>query len=99
MYDYTGNNWSHWISNRRFKERFGSLSRRPFDRFTTKDSCTWNSTHYMESAAVWNWKTEWWGWALVEGEKRGGGKGCDRKHIIIIIITIIIQSVLLNVQA
>ena len=24
MYDYTSNNWSHWNSNEKFKEKFGS---------------------------------------------------------------------------
>ena len=52
MYDYTGNNWSHWNSNEKLKETFGSCTRKTFDRFTTKDSCTWNSTHNTESTAV-----------------------------------------------
>ena len=52
----------------------------------TKDSCTWNSTQNTESAVVWNWESERWGSALVQGEKCRGGKGCDRRHIIIIII-------------
>jgi len=25
MYDCSGNNWSHQISNKRFKERFGAI--------------------------------------------------------------------------
>jgi len=52
MYYYTGNNWNHPNSNKRFKERFESRTRRPFDRFTTKDSYTWNITHNTESAAL-----------------------------------------------
>ena len=52
MYDCTGNNWSHWNSNEKLKETFGSHNRRPFDRFTTKDSCTLDITHNTESAAV-----------------------------------------------
>ena len=40
MYDYTGNNWSHWNSNERLKEKFGSCTGKTFDRFITKDSCT-----------------------------------------------------------
>jgi hypothetical protein len=51
-YDYTGNNWSHWNSNEKFKETFGSCTRKTFDRFTTKDSCTLNITHNTESTAV-----------------------------------------------
>jgi len=31
MYDYTINNWKHWISNKRFKKKFGSQSRKTFD--------------------------------------------------------------------
>ena len=52
MYDYTGNNWSHWNSNEKLKEKFGSCTRKTFDRFTTKDSCTWNITHNTKSTAV-----------------------------------------------
>ena len=52
MYDYTSNNWSHWNSNVRLKEKFGSCTRETFDRFTTKDSYTWNITHNTESTAV-----------------------------------------------
>jgi hypothetical protein len=36
MYDYTGNNWSHWNSNEKLKETFGSRTGKTFDRFTTK---------------------------------------------------------------
>ena len=52
MYDYTGNNWSHWNSNEKLKEKFGSCTRKTLDRFTTKGSCTWNITHNTESTAV-----------------------------------------------
>jgi hypothetical protein len=52
MYDYTSNNWSHWNSNEKLKEKFGSGIRKTFDRFTTKDSYTWNITHNTESTAV-----------------------------------------------
>ena len=38
MYDYTGNNWSHWNSNEKLKEKSGSCIKKTFDRFTTKDS-------------------------------------------------------------
>jgi hypothetical protein len=54
LYDYTGDNWSHWNSNEKFKETFGSCTGKTFDRFSTKDSCTWNITHNTESTAVWN---------------------------------------------
>ena len=52
MYDYTSNNWSHWNSNEKLKDKFGSCTRKTFDRFTTKDSYTWNITHNAESTAV-----------------------------------------------
>ena len=52
MYDYTSNNWSHWNSNEKLKEKFGRYARKTFDRFTTKDSYTRNITHYTESIAV-----------------------------------------------
>jgi hypothetical protein len=28
MYDYTGSNWSHWSSNKTFKEKFGAIPRK-----------------------------------------------------------------------
>ena len=52
MYDYTNNNWSHWNNNEKLKEKSGSCTRKTFDRFITKDSCTWNITHNTESTAV-----------------------------------------------
>ena len=52
MYDYTGNNWSHWNSNEKLKEKFGSCTGKTFDRFITKGSYAWNITHNTESTAV-----------------------------------------------
>jgi hypothetical protein len=52
MYDYTGNDWSHRNSNKRFKEKFVSHTRKHFNRFATKDSYTWNITHNTESTAA-----------------------------------------------
>jgi hypothetical protein len=52
MYNYTSNNWSLWNSNEKLKEKFGIYIRKTFDRFTTKDSYTWNITHNTESSAV-----------------------------------------------
>jgi hypothetical protein len=52
MYDCTSNNWSHWNSNEKLKEKSGSNTRKTFDKFTTKDSYTWNITHNTESTAV-----------------------------------------------
>jgi len=45
-------NGSHWNSNKKLKEKFGNSTTNTFDRFTTKDSYTWNSTHNTESTAV-----------------------------------------------
>ena len=52
MYDCTSNNWSHWNSNEKLKEKFGNCTRNTLDRFTTKDSYTWNITHNTESTAM-----------------------------------------------
>ena len=52
MYDHTSNNWSHWDNNEKLKEKFGRCSRKTLDRFTTKDSYTWNIRHNTESSAV-----------------------------------------------
>ena len=52
MYDYTSYNWSHWNSNEKLKEKFGSCTRKTFERFTTKDNYTSNITHNTESTAV-----------------------------------------------
>ena len=34
------------------RKKFGSCTRKTFDRVTTKDSYTWNITHNTESTAV-----------------------------------------------
>ena len=52
MYDYTSNNWSHCSSSEKLKEKFGSCIRKILDRFTTKDSYTWNITYNTESTAM-----------------------------------------------
>ena len=52
MYDFTNNNWSHWNSNEKLKEKFGNYTRKTLDRFTTKDSCTWKITHNTEITVV-----------------------------------------------
>ena len=36
MYDHTSNNWSHWDSNEKLTEKFGSCTRKTLNRFTTK---------------------------------------------------------------
>jgi len=52
MYYYTGNNWIHWNGNEKLQKKFGKYSRKTLDRFTTKDSYTWNITRNTESTAV-----------------------------------------------
>ena len=52
MYDCTSNNWSHQYRNEKLKEKFGNYTRKTFDRFTTRDSYTWNITHNTESTAM-----------------------------------------------
>ena len=52
MYDYTNNNLSHWNSKEKLKEKFGSCTGKTLDRFTTKDSYTWNITQYGKYCSV-----------------------------------------------
>jgi len=52
MYDCTSNNWSHWKSNEKLKEKFGNYTGKTLDRFTTKDSYIRNITHNTESTAM-----------------------------------------------
>ena len=79
MYDHTSNNWSHWDSNEKLKEKFGSCTMKTLNRFTTKDSYTRNITHNTESTAVWSLKPERWGSPLVQ-EKYQEEKACDKRH-------------------
>ena len=44
LYGCTGKNWSHRNSNESFNEKFGRHTRKTFNRFTIKDSCTWDIT-------------------------------------------------------
>jgi hypothetical protein len=52
MNRFTGNNWSHCNSNKRFKEKLGNHARETFNRFTTKVSCNLKITDNTESTAV-----------------------------------------------
>ena len=79
MHDYTSNNWSHWNSNEKLEENFRSCTRKTFDRFTTKDSYTWNITHNTESNGVRSVKPERWGSPLVQ-EKYQEENACDKRH-------------------
>jgi len=78
MSDYTSNNWRHQNINKRFKEKFGSHTRKTFHRFTTKDRNTLNITYYTQSTTVWNLKPGWWGSLLVQ-EKYQEEKACDMR--------------------
>ena len=79
MHGYTSNNWNHWNSNKKLKEKFGNCTRKTFDRFTTEDSYTRNITHNTESTAVWSLKPEQWGSPLVQ-EKYREEKACDKRQ-------------------
>jgi hypothetical protein len=88
MYDYTSNNWSHWGCNEKLKKKFGSCTRKTFDRLITADGYTWNSTHNTESTTVWSLKPERWGSLLVQQNNKEE-KACDKRIITITIIIII----------
>ena len=89
MYNCTSNNCSQWNSNEKLKEKFGNCTGKTFDRFTTKDSYTWNITHNTESTAVWSLKRERWGTPLVQ-EKYREERARDMRQTYRIIIIIII---------
>jgi len=40
------------IVTRSLRKKFGNCTGKRFDRFTTKDSCSWNITHNTECTAV-----------------------------------------------
>jgi hypothetical protein len=48
MYDYTGNNWSHRNTNKRFKETFGSHNRKIFSRFA-KQTAVLGASHIIRN--------------------------------------------------
>ena len=97
MYNYTNNNWSHWNSNEKLKEKFGSCTRKTFDRFITKDSYTWNITHNTESTAVWSLKPERWGSPLVQ-EKYWEKKTCDKRHSYLLLLLLLLLFLFFFVQ-
>jgi len=73
------NKLSHWKSNKGFKEKFGSHTRKNFNRLTNKDSCPGNVTHNTDSNAVCNLKPEQWGSPLVQ-ENYQEEKACDKRQ-------------------
>jgi len=52
MYDCTGHNCSQRNGKKSFVVRSGSHTSKTFNRFTTKESYTWNITHNKENTAV-----------------------------------------------
>jgi hypothetical protein len=50
------------------QKKSGNNTRKAFNRFYTKYSCTRNITHYKESATIRYLKPEWWGSPLVQEE-------------------------------
>jgi hypothetical protein len=59
MFHHTGNHWSYRNCNSRTQKISGYNTRKAFNRFSTKNSCTRNITHYKESATIRNLKPEW----------------------------------------
>jgi hypothetical protein len=53
----------------------GNNTRKAFNRFSTKNSCTRTITHRKESATIRNLKPEWWGSPLVQVP----GKTCEKR--------------------
>jgi hypothetical protein len=77
MYSYTCYNWSHWNCDEKLKGKSGRYTEKTFDRFTTADSCTGNSTHITESAAVWDWSVSGGGHRWFKGSTRK--EFCDKR--------------------
>jgi hypothetical protein len=67
-----------------------NFTRKAFNRFSTKKSCTRNITHYKESATIGNLKPEWWGSPLVQEENYQEKPVKREWELLIIIIFIII---------
>jgi hypothetical protein len=57
------------IVTKGLKKIYGNNTRKAFNIFSTKSSCTKNITHCKESATIRNLKPEWWGSPLVQEEK------------------------------
>ena len=54
-------------------------TRKTLNRFTKKDSYTWNIKHNTESTAVWSLKPERWRSQLIQ-EKYQEEKACDKRY-------------------
>ena len=92
MHDYTGNNFSHWNSNKKFKEKFGSHTSKTCNRLATIDSYTWNTTHNTESAVVRKPRPERWGspWLKSTVKKRHVRRDNNNITILLLLLIIII---------
>jgi hypothetical protein len=62
-----------------FKDKFGSRTRKTFNKFTTTGSYTWNMKHNTENIAVWNLNPERWASPLVQ-KKYHEENACDRRQ-------------------
>ena len=76
MYDFTGNKWSDQNSNKMYKEKYGSNTRKTFSRLPTKDSFTGNITHNTEKDC--SLKLEAWVVGITVGS---GGEVPGRKGL------------------
>ena len=47
MYDCTSNNWSHWNSNEKLKEKFGTYTRKTFDRDSLQKTAILGTSHII----------------------------------------------------
>jgi hypothetical protein len=56
LFDHIGNDWSHRSSNKRFKEKLGSHTRKILITFTPEVGYAWDVTFDTESIAVRNLK-------------------------------------------
>jgi hypothetical protein len=74
------------------KKISGYNTRKALNRFSAKNSCTRNITHYKESATIRDLKPEWWGSPLVQEEKYQEKPVKREEELIIIIIIIIITN-------
>jgi hypothetical protein len=59
IYNYISHNCSHWSGNIKLKEKFGSHTRKIFNRFTTKKDIGLLRTNSTRSSAHFELFTEW----------------------------------------
>jgi hypothetical protein len=76
------------IVTRGLKKKSGTNTSKAFSRFSTRNICTRNITHYKESATIRNLKPAWWGSPLVQEEKYQEKPVKREEEIITIIINL-----------